>query len=66
MGNTVRTFSSLGAEKPNTKLKSGQERLGDTLERMSEEEPLGNFLAKRSEDDDIDPVEAVREIREDV
>lgn len=64
MGNTVRSFSSLGATEPNGQSK--QEKLGDTLGKLAEEERLGDFLASRSEDDDVDPVETVREIREDI
>ena len=64
MGNTVQSFSSLGATEP--KGQSEQEQLGDTLEKLAEEERLGDFLANRSEDDDVDSVEAVREIREDI
>jgi hypothetical protein len=62
MGNTVRSFSSLGTTEPQRQ--SGQEKLGDTLEKLGEEERLGDFLANRSEDDDIGSVETVREIRE--
>ncbi|WP_440006938.1 hypothetical protein [Halomicrococcus sp. SG-WS-1] len=66
MGNTVRTFSSLGMRESVDESKSEQERLGDALEEISGEERLGDYLAKRSEDDGIDPVEAVRKLREDV
>lgn len=64
MGNTVRSFSSLGTSGP--KSESEERKLGDTLEKLSEKERLGDFLANRSEDGDVDPVEAVRELREDV
>lgn len=66
MGNTVRSFSSLGIQEQESKPATGQERLGDTLEELSEEERLGDFLANRSEEDGIDPVEAVRDVREDI
>jgi hypothetical protein len=66
MGNTVRSFSSLGTPEPENEPESDQENLGDALNELSQEERLGDFLANRSEDDGIDPVEAVREIREDV
>lgn len=66
MGNTARSFSSLGTPEREDELDSDQERLGDALDEWSEEERLGDFLAKRSADDGVDPVEAVREVREDV
>lgn len=66
MGNTVRRFSSLGTREPENKPEPDQKNLGDALEEWSEEERLGDFLANRSEDDGIDPVEAVREVREDI
>lgn len=66
MGNTVRSFSTLGTRKPKDESGPDQKGLGDALEEWSDEERLGDFLASRSEDDGIDPVEAVREVREDV
>lgn len=62
MGNTVRTFSSLGSRE----VEPEQKGLGDTLEKLGEKERLGDFLANCSEDDGIDAVEAVREVREDI
>jgi len=46
--------------------RAAEEGLGDALEGMSGEQRLGDFLAERSEDDGVDPVEAVRDLREDV
>ncbi|WP_135829918.1 hypothetical protein [Halorussus halobius] len=66
MGNTVRTFSSLGTGKSNGDLEPEQETLGEALDTLAEDERLGDFLANRSDDDGVDPVEAVRDVREDV
>lgn len=66
MGNTVRSFSSLGTREPENESESRQKNVGDALAELSEEEKLGDFLANRSEDDGIDPVQAVREVREDI
>lgn len=66
MGNTVRTFSSLGTHESEREPKPEQEKLGDSLETLREKERLGEFLANRAEDDDIDSIEAVRDVREDI
>lgn len=67
MGNTVRSFSSLGTPQPCDEEGEGedQEKLGDILDGTDTEPKLGDALTGMFEEVDVDSVEAVRELRED-
>lgn len=67
MGNTVRTFSSLGTPTPCDEEEEEKEQkgLGDVLDSTDTEPKLGDALTGMFEEVDVDSVEAVRELRED-
>ncbi|UPW01722.1 hypothetical protein M0R88_06365 [Halorussus gelatinilyticus] len=62
MGNTVRTFSSLGTSEPSDE---EQEGLGDSLANIDTEPKLEYLLIGMFEEVNVDSVESVRELRED-